>query len=108
MYDDIYEVSRDEYVGFLGQIKKSCRSVETKHIGDERIEVITSSIDKERIFAKQVIIKDEEEPKYYVYDMPLDHERQQPPAVRKVVLETKEDIQRFLDFLGKLGGNKND
>lgn len=106
MSDDIYEVSRDEYVGFLAQIKKDCRLVETKHIDDEHMEIITTSIDRERIFAKQVIIKDEEEPKYYVYDMPLDHERREPPTVRKVILETKEDIQRFLDFLGEL--QKND
>lgn len=34
--------------------------------------------------------------------MPLDEERQPPRAVRKITLETKEEVQAFFDALSKL------
>ena len=105
MNKEIYEVSRDEYVGFLGQIKNECKITEVIGRGEPYTELNVYSKDKQRHFAQRTITSlksDTSEEKYYIFDMPLDEERQPPRVVRKITLETKEEVQAFLDALSKL------
>lgn len=109
--NSMYEVSRDEYAGFLDQIKPECRETEIIGRGEPYTELNVFSKDKMRHFATCTIqsIEDEDrsEEKYYVFDMPLDEERQEPRRIRKIVLETKEEVQAFIDILAKIQKEKN-
>lgn len=44
----------------------------------------------------------ENEAKYYVFEMPKDDERQAAKPVRKIVLETKEEVEHFFKALKEL------
>ena len=112
-FDDIYEVSRDEYVGFLNQIKPECRETEIIGRGEPYTELNVFSKDKKRHFATRIIQsleEDKSEEKYYIFDMPLNSERQAPKKVRKITLETKEEVQTFLNAIAKIQkeNDKND
>lgn len=100
--DNIYEVTRDEYVGFLNQIKPTARV--TKTIEEDDYTILDSySIKNEKRFCVRMIPKIEDaEEKYYVINMPEDDERQNPKAIRKIVLESKEEVQAFFDILSKI------
>lgn len=105
MDNNIYEVTRDEYVGFLDQIKADARNV-----------VITKSEHAicQNIFSKKTgillcsleryIDDEEDEYHYYVYNMPLNEERREPKQIRKIVLQTKEEVQSFINLFNKLSG----
>ncbi len=112
--NEIYEVSRDEYVGFLSQIKSACQKTEIIGQGEPYTEVNIFSKDGTRHFATQTITSKENEDasdiKYYIFDMPLTGERCAPRAVRKITLTDKEEVQALFDILAKLqqGEDKND
>ena len=112
--NDIFEVSRDEYVGFINQIKPECRETEIIGRGEPYTELNVFSKDGTRHFATRTIRsiqnEDKSEEKYYVIDMPLEEERQEPKRVKKIVLETQEEVQAFVDALSKLQreNDKND
>ena len=110
MDKSVYEVTRDDYVGFMGQIIPECCDTEIIGRGEPYTEINTYSKDHKRHFATRIItsIEDEDrsEEKYYVFDMPLNEERRAPKQVRKIVLETKEEVQAFFDALS--GRKKND
>ena len=44
----------------------------------------------------------EDEAKYYVFEMPEDNERQAAKPVRKIILETKEEVEHFFKALSDL------
>ena len=107
MNNSIYEVTRDEYTGFISQIKPECKTVEVIGRGEPYTEIHTYSLDKSRHFAMRSI-SDEEGEKYFVYEMPHNDERCAAKPVVKYTLETKEEVQKFFEILGNLqkGGSK--
>ena len=107
---DIYEVSRDEYAGFLGQIKHDAKLVETIKEDNATILKVYSVNDGTHFCSRVIPNNEEEEEKYYVFNMPADDERKPPEAIRKIILSTKEEVQAFFDVLGKIqkGEIKND
>ena len=108
--DEIYEVSRDEFVGFIAQIKPECFThtidthydEDTYNINEQIVHIV--SADDERRFAK--IVSTEEETRQYVYEMPRNEERQAAKPVRKITLGTKEDVQAFFNALQQIQENK--
>lgn len=101
MENNIYEVERNDYVGFIGQIKKECKTVEVIGSGEPYTEINTYSLDKERLFARRCIWDTGEE-KYYIFEMPEDSERCAPQVIRRITLETKEEVQQFFNVLAQL------
>lgn len=102
MDNSIYEVTRDEYVGFIDQIKPEVRLCET--VQEDKYNIINVySVETGTRFAARVIpiALENEGEHYYIYNMPLDSERRSPKAVRKIVLESKEEVQAFVDVLSK-------
>ena len=102
MDNSIYEVTRDEYVGFIDQIKPECRLAETiEENGYNFIKLY--SVETGTHFATRIIpIEQEDEIEhYYIFNMPLDSERRAPKPVRKIILESKEEVQAFVDVLAK-------
>jgi len=106
MDNSIYEVERDEYVGFIGQLNKEKCEVEQYYQEDMTIMKIKSKITGIHLCTR--IIPAEGDEHYYVFNMPLDDERVAPKAVMKVTLDTKEEVQAFFDALNKLQEAKKD
>lgn len=102
--DNIYEVERDDYVGFIGQLRSDCRNT---HV--EQNEGVTwyKTYSKKygNLLCVREIYEDGDE-HYYVFDMPQDDERQAAKPVRKINLESREEVQAFFDFLSQLDKEK--
>ena len=99
MDKEVYEVTRDEYVGFISQIKPEFLEREI-YENPESKEIRIVSKDGKRHFASMFAL--ENEAKYYVFEMPKDDERQAAKPVRKIVLETKEEVEHFFKALKEL------
>ena len=99
MDNNLYEVERDEYAGFIGQLNKEKMDVEQCYEQDMIILKIRSKTTGIHLCTR--IITDEGE-HYYVFNMPADDERIEPKPVRKVTLETKEEVQHFFNALNQV------
>lgn len=105
--DEIYEVPRDDYVGFFDQIKPACRRTEKDENGDYTF-LRTYSTKTNKLLCLRMIPKlDDLEEHFYVYEMPDDDERRAGRPRRKLILSTQEEVQAFFDILAKVQ-NKND
>ena len=100
MDNSIYEVERDEYVGFIGQLNKQMCDVEQFYEEDMTIMKIKSKATGTH-FCTRIISEDGEE-HYFIFNMPADDERVAPKPIMKVTLDTREDVQAFFDALNKL------
>ena len=103
--NNIYEVERDDYVGFLDQLRPDARNIRQEH--NEGVTWI-------KTFSKQYgnllctrEIYDEGEEHYYIFEMMHDDERQTPKAKRKIRLDTREEVQAFFDILSKISKGEN-
>ena len=101
----IYEVDRDDYVGFIGQLNKEMMDVEQAYKNDSTIISIYSKTTGKHLCTR--IIEQEGAEKYYVVNMPQDNERIAPKPVMKITLDSKEEVQAFFDALNKIQGAKN-
>ena len=108
MDNSIYEVERDEYVGFVGQLNKTMMDVE--QFFEEDLTIIKIRSKNTGIHLCTRVISSEGEEHYFVFNMPADDERVAPKPVRKITLETQEEVQEFFNALGKLQmeAKKND
>ena len=101
MNNEIYEVERDDYVGFLYQLNKEKMDVEEYDYPEGHIIKLKSKKTGKHLTTR--IIDDEKhEEHYYVFNMPDDDERVEPKGVIKVTLNSKEEVQTFFDALNKL------
>ena len=106
MDNSIYEVERDDYVGFIGQLNKQMIDVEQAYNNDCSIISIYSKATGKHLCTR-IIAQDGTE-KYYVVHMPEDNERIAPKRVRQIKLETQEEVQAFFDALNKIQKEKKD
>ena len=107
MDNSIYEVERDDYAGFIGQLNKEKCEVEQYY--EENITSIKIYSKATNTLLCTRTITDEGEEHYYVFNMPANDERIAPKPVRKVILDTKEAVQEFFNALNQLQQeHKND
>ena len=105
MDNSIYEVSRDEYAGVVAQINPDYADVETYH---EEYGTVIKIVSKKGVHFTTRIISEDGEEGYYVFNLPTADESLPPKAIRKITLETKEEVQAFFDALNKLQRRKED
>ena len=105
MSNDIYEVTRDEYAGFIGQLNKQIMDVEQSYQEDMTIFKIKSKNTGIHLCTR--IIPEEGEEHYFIFNMPADDERVAPKPVLKIMLDNKEDVQTFFNALNKLQQEKH-
>lgn len=104
MDNSIFEVERDEYAGFIGQINKEMMDVEQFYeAGATIIKIISKATGKH--LCTRIIPEDDIE-HYFIFEMPEDNERIPPRPVMKITLKTKEEVQAFFDALKELQGGK--
>ena len=99
MDNSIYEVERDEYVGFIGKMNKEMMDVEQQykdHMTFMKIRSKNTGIH----LCTRIITEDDEH--YYIFNMPADDERIAPKPVMKITLNSKEEVQNFFNALNKL------
>ena len=107
MDNEIFRVSRDEYAGFIAEIKPDCREAEISHIKDCTIVKVLSKKTGQHLCTR--IIPENGEEQYYIFNMPDDSERQRGKPVKKITLKTQEEVQHFFDALSKImKENQND
>lgn len=99
MNNDIYEVTRDDYAGVVRQINPKTSDVETIYNDTQTIIKIKNK--KGIHFTTRIILENGEE-QYYVYNLPDGDDCLPPKPVRKITLETKEEVQAFFDALNKI------
>ena len=104
MNNDIYEVSRDEYVGFINQINPNMRVLKQEEDNGTKLLKIYSSMSGHLLCSREIYPDNTEH--YYIFEMPLVEERVAAKPVRKVVLENKEEVQAFFDILSQLTKEK--
>lgn len=111
MNNDIYEVTRGDYKSFIEQIVPGCGHVEQTEAGIYNFTYIYSKKTGKKLCGKRTYIGESNKPhpeKYYIYEMPDDDERRAPIPKMKIVLETREEVQKFFDALAKANKeNKN-
>jgi len=107
--NEIYEVERDDYVGFIGQLNKEMMDLEEYSYQDCYFIKIKSKKTGKHLCTRIIDLETEEE-KYYVFEMPDEDERIKPKGILKVELKTKEEVQAFFDAINKLQqeAHKND
>ena len=100
MFEDIYEVTHNDYRGFVRQLNSSRVSkVPIKNADDITIGEEFHS-NKNDILLCAAVQEDEEQPvKYYIINMPDNDERIAAKPVRHVILREKEEAKLFLDFI---------
>ena len=106
MFDDeLYEVTRDEFKGFMDQIKPDC--FDRVDLGyDSYREVKVISKDGLRHFASIKQFPDSDDIHYFVYEMPNDDERQEAKVIRRFTLGSQEDVKTFFEILKQIQGEK--
>ena len=106
MDNNIYEVTRDDYKGFVSQIKPECRDVRIEEIGDTHIAAKIYSKKTGKCLCSRVAYSadygDPDPEKYYIFEMPDDDERCAPIPVQRITLTSKEEVQAFFDAVKKL------
>jgi len=106
MREEIYSVSRDEYVGFVKQLIPS--HMHTEHIenddGTASLKIYSNRDDT--LIAEQYLNNDEYY-EFYIYNMPDNKDRRAAKPVQKIILETQEEVQAFFEILNKAMGKKN-
>ena len=100
MDNSIFEVERDQYAGFIGQLNKDMMDVEQYYEQDMTIVKIKSKNTGIHLCTR--FIPDEGEEHYYSFHMPADDERIPPKPVLKIQLNSKEEVQNFFNALNKL------
>ena len=108
--DEVYEVSRDEFKGFITQIKPECfdHTIENTYNEDtyniEKQVIMITSKDGQRTFGKMISTNDDTH--YYIYEMPYDDERRPATPVRIITLGSVEDVKNFFQILNQLQEQK--
>ena len=100
MDNSIYEVERNEYAGFIGQLNKQMMDVEQCYEQDLTIQKIKSKATGKHLCTR--IITSEGPEYYYVFNMPEDNERIPPRPVMQVNLTSKEEVQAFFNAINKM------
>lgn len=101
MNKELYEVDRQYYKDFISQIKPSARDVVIEEDDQIATTKVISINTKKLLCARESHKKTQVPEKYYIYNMPEQDETQPFIPKRQLVLETREQVQAFFDFLSK-------
>lgn len=102
MNKEIYQVERDDYIGFVRQIKPGCAELKVVETKDYTIANLYSKKSDTLLCAREIPVDEDKETLYYIYNMPEPDERCAAKPVRKLTLETREEVQAFFDVISKI------
>lgn len=106
MDNSIYEVTREDYKGFVNQIKPECRDVKIEEIGETHVAAKIYSKKTGKCLCSRVAYSadygDPDPERYYIFEMPDNDERCAAIPVQRITLTSKEEVQAFFDAIKKL------
>ena len=108
MDNSIYEVERNDYAAFIGQLNKQLMDIEDYSYQDCTFLKIRSKKTGKHLCTRIVDHNDDDNEKYFIFNYPDDDERRAPDAIRRITLETREEVQAFFDVLNKIQGKSKD
>lgn len=90
MDKEIFEVTKEDYMAFIRQIKHGYFYIERKE-------------NNQKVFSKSTgnLLAEWDTDKYYIYELPNDDERGPAIPVSRITLETPEEVQAFLNAVNK-------
>ena len=106
MNEDIYEVDKEDYLGFLKTLKPDCFIETQNKIDDWHYEIIETSILTKKItckkkvtldFNKQYVISEI----YYIINLPESEETQEPTGKLHIELKTPEELKAFFKIISE-------
>ena len=100
MDNSIYEVERDDYMGVVRQINPATAIIEK--FSEDNYSILKIKNKEGVHFTTLIAAPDEDEIHYYVFTLPQGEDCLPPKAVRKITLETKEEVQHFFNALAQL------
>lgn len=107
MDESIYEVTRSDYKNFLETIKSSIRDVREFNDGDYHCIEVYSKTNGDKLASRKFYMGDDKrEEHYYIWNMPCAEDSVPPVPKYNLKLETKEEVQAFLNFLAKQNKEK--
>lgn len=107
-FRNIFSVSKEEYQSFVEQIKPEYRKVEIIDLSNyiKATKIFSKKTNKclcSRVTYEERVEGEERNPEiYYIFEMPDDDERRAPIPKRKIYLNSKEEVQAFVNLVSKL------
>ena len=105
MDNSIYEVDKEEYKIFLEQLNGEKLDKEESWLDNVHITKLVSKKTNKHLCSR---VSDSElkEEHYYIFNYPDNDERAVPKPVCTIKLESKEEVQAFVDILNKIQKEK--
>ena len=104
--NSIFEVSRNEYAGFIAQLKQDMCDTEVTTTDEYSSVKILSKNTGTHLCTRIIPTNAEQAETYYVFNIPSAEESKSPRPVRTITLETQEEVQAFFDILNKCQGRE--
>lgn len=106
MTDDIYQVDKEEYLGFLQTLKPECCIEANNKIDDWHYQIVESSKKSNQVFCKKIVTLDLEKKyviseRYYVINLPPAEESREPTGKLRIELKTPEELKAFFNLISK-------
>lgn len=101
MENNIYEVEKDDYKAFLGQLNTSKTHIEESQEGQIHIIKIISNKSNKHLCSR-INNTELEEERYYIFNYPDSDERIAPKQILKINLDSREEVQAFFNAISKI------
>ena len=103
--ESIYEVTRTDYTSFIEQIKPECREIKVMELDKTHTATKVFSKNTGKCLCSRMSYTanygNSEPEKYYIFEMPEDEERLPPIPKIQITLSSREEVQKFFDYLSQ-------
>ena len=106
-FKDYLEVDAAEYRSFVKELKPNFFHKEEEVFNTGKAYYIINN-DDDKLICGNLYNNETEEVKYYIVNMPNNEARLAPRSVRKIVLETEEEVKAFFDIINKTAKQKEE
>ena len=110
--ESIFEVTRADYMSFIEQIKPEYREIKVVNIDPIHTATKVFSKNTGKCLCSRLTYTaqygDPEPEIYYIFEMPENYERLAPIPKTQIVLNSKEEVQKFFDYFAQKRKEKKD
>ena len=106
-FKDYLEVNAAEYRSFVKELKPNFFHKEEEVFNTGKAYYIINN-DDDKLICGNLYNNETEEVKYYIVNMPNNEARVAPQSVRRIVLETEEEVKAFFDIINKTAKQKEE
>ena len=106
-FKDYLEVDAAEYRSFVKELKPNFFHKEEEVFNTGKAYYIINN-DDDKLICGNLYNNETEEVKYYIVNMPNNETRVAPQSVRRIVLETEEEVKAFFDIINKTAKQKEE